>query len=169
MLLSIYEASHMRCGSGRGSDDELVESVFEIEEVDSIEDAVERCVRRVADDSNYSVQSQYPDSDFAFVFIRAASPEELALEEPANLTEHYKGESIAGDRCGRLAKFDLNEVVDTQVRAIRAEIERRQRAAAEVVAQRRRELEAEHAKRERFEQFKALKREFEPAGGTGWK
>lgn len=160
MLLSIYQANQAWGGCGRGchDDDNRSNSEFDLDEVDSLDEAVERCIRRVADNEQYSVSSAAPDADFSFVFIRIATMPEGSVE-----FETYQDETIAGEVCGKLVKFDLSGVVSARVRVMRAEAERQRQAAAEAAAQRRQALEAERAKRERFEQFKVLQREFEPA------
>lgn len=164
MLLTIYQASLVRRGRGFGSEDERAESAFDMIEVDSIGEAVERCVRRVADDDCYSVSSSHPDGDFAFVFVRAASSVEVEHFSGGLVYDEIAGGGDAeGEVCGQLVKFDLSHRVAERVRAIRAEVECRRRAAAEAAATRRRELEAEREAREERALYERLRQKFETA------
>jgi hypothetical protein len=162
--LTIYQASMVRHGRGFGSQDERAESAFEMAEVDSIGEAVERCVRRVADDDCYSVSSSHPDGDFAFISIRAATPVEVEHFSGGLVFDQVAGESdVEGEVCGQLVKFDLSLRVAERARALRAEAERQRRAIAEEAARRSRELEAERQAREERALYEKLKRKFETA------
>ena len=175
MLLTIYQASMVRPARSSWDDDERAESAFEMAEVDSIGEAVERCVRRVVDDACYSVSSSHPDGDFVFIFIRATTPAEVEHCSGGFVLDQVAGESdVEGEVCGQLVKFDLSLRVAERVRALRAEAERQRRAIAEEAerlrraiaeeaARRRRELEAEREAREERALYEKLRRKFETA------
>lgn len=161
MLLSIYKAAQEQF-------DENSRSEHEIEEVESFDKAIMWCVNRVVEDERYSVKSSLPDDDYAFTFIRAATPVELADLNPKPPIEAYMGDVLTGEVCGKVVKFDLSHTIVYRVKLIREEAERRKKQAAEEAERRRQQLEAERTERKkaadliaRRAQFEALKREFE--------
>lgn len=164
MLLIRYKANRSWGGCHCHGPDERRDSEFDVDEVASFEEAVGRSVRSVVDDERYSPKSHAWDDDFAFWFVRPATPAEVAAlaEYDADLPKEGEVEATMD---GALARFDLRQIVAARVEARRAEIaaeearkaaeeraKKEARRAALAVEAARKQEEADRAK---FEELKA--------------
>lgn len=165
MLLSIYKADQAWGGCSCHGPDDRSGSRYELEEVVSFDEAVERCFEIAVADEHYSTRSSIPNDDYAFFFMRTATAPELA---GSDAVESYKDIPTTGDLRGGIVQFDLTYRIASLVRQAREECARRKRALAEAAELRKQQLEAERQARKvvedraaRFATFQTLKKEFE--------
>lgn len=180
MLLIRYRANQKWGGCHCHGPDHRRDSDFEVEAVESFDDAVERGAKSVVDDEQYATTDRFnrENSDYDFYFVRSATTEEVeAYEEPGDSRpKEYSlhnaplppPEPVEGDLDGKLARFDLRRAIAARVAALRAEkaaVEAEQErvrteAVAKLAAERAEQKARADALAER-EQYEKLRAKFE--------